>query len=81
MSKPKRMGLEEWEERHKAPAVPEPQTWFTPKQAAAYLNMGLSTLAKMRGAQEGPTWCAPRPNSVRYHRDALDSWMKSQAAQ
>jgi excisionase family DNA binding protein len=74
----KRMSLDDWEARKKAPA--EPQTWFTPKQAAVYLSLGLSTLAKMRLAGTGPDFVRPCSNSVRYHREALNKWMASTLA-
>jgi hypothetical protein len=59
---------------------PENQIWLTPKQAAAVLSLGQSTLAKMRLAGAGPDFVRPCSNSVRYHREALNRWMASTMA-
>ncbi len=73
----KRKSLDQWEAEH---VSNEPQTWFTRPQAAAYLSLGVSTLAKLDMEGKGPEACRPLANSVRYHRDALDSWMLKSAS-
>ena len=78
----KRKTLDEWEARHKAPA--EPQTLFVPLQAAAYLNMGLSTLAKMRiaktGEETGPAFFKI-VEKVLYRKSDIDAWLESKRVQ
>ena len=54
----------------------EPQ-WLTPKEAAAFTGLGVSTLAKMRMAGEGPAFSRPLENAVRYERESLSAWMRS----
>ena len=57
--------------------INENETYLTPKEAAAYLKMGVSTLAKLKMKKIGPVWIAQRPNSVRYARADLDAFMQS----
>jgi predicted DNA-binding transcriptional regulator AlpA len=79
----KRKSLDDFEQKHAAKKkqkvqldLPdENQVWLTAPQAAAYLNLGVSTLAKMRMGMTGPRWSSPRPNSVRYRVSELDRWM------
>jgi predicted DNA-binding transcriptional regulator AlpA len=77
----KRQTLDDFEQKlKKRPKVKldlpdERQVWLTCAQAAAYVGLGISTLAKMRLAKTGPRWSSPRPNSVRYRVSELDRWM------
>jgi excisionase family DNA binding protein len=49
-------------------------TWLTRKQAAAYLKLGESTLAKLFVSGDGPP-AIKVGRSVRYASDDLDAWM------
>jgi hypothetical protein len=51
--------------------------WMTPKQAARYLNLSVSWLAKRRLAGDGPPYVKPG-GAVRYAETSLQHWMKSQ---
>jgi predicted DNA-binding transcriptional regulator AlpA len=75
----KRKTLDDWEEQHKA--EPQNETWFTPPEAAKYLKLGTSTLAKLKSAGKGPVACQVLPNAVRYARSDLDAWMASKRVQ
>jgi excisionase family DNA binding protein len=44
-----------------------------PKDAAEFLNLGQSTLAKLRASGEGPPF-RKLGRSVRYSRDDLEAW-------
>ncbi len=55
------------------PAAPA-DTWLTRKEAAAYLKLGESTLAKMFIAGTSPP-AVKIGKSVRYLRSDLDAWM------
>jgi excisionase family DNA binding protein len=44
-----------------------------PKAAAEFLNLGQSTLAKLRASGEGPQF-RKLGRSVRYSRDDLQAW-------
>ncbi len=54
-----------------------PSPWMTRKQAAEYLGLGLSTLAKLDMQGLGPVTHRPFPLShiVRYRVQELDRWM------
>ena len=52
--------------------------WLNPAQAAAYLGIAVSTLAKWRVAGSGPPFHRPRPRIVRYLRSELDAWFGGQ---
>jgi hypothetical protein len=76
----RRVSLDDFERKHKRPKAQlelpdEKQVWLTRPQAAAYLAMGVSTLAKLDMAGKGPPASHPTPNSVRYRREDLDLWM------
>jgi excisionase family DNA binding protein len=50
--------------------------WLTRKEAAAYLRLGESTLAKLFVAGDGPP-AIKVGRSVRYASEDLDTWMGS----
>ena len=50
---------------------------MTPKEAAAFLRLSLSWLAKARMAGEGPPFMQ-FGRSIRYSKTAVIRWMKSQ---
>jgi Helix-turn-helix domain len=85
----RRISLDDFEQKQAAKKRPkvklnlpdENQVWLAPPQAAAYLGLGLSTLAKMRSTGLGPAWSQPCQNSIRYSRAALDAFMASKAVQ
>jgi excisionase family DNA binding protein len=52
------------------------ETWLTRKQAAAYLKLGESTLAKLFVSGDGPP-AIKVGRSVRYASLDLDCWMNS----
>lgn len=52
--------------------------WLNPAQAAAYLGVAVSTLAKWRVSGTGPPFHRPRPRIVRYLRSDLDAWFGGQ---
>jgi len=54
-----------------------PLTLLTPKQAARYLNLSVSWLAKRRLAGDGPPY-VKLGGAVRYAETSLQQWMKSQ---
>jgi hypothetical protein len=68
----KRRTLDDFEEEHKPAAE-----WLTPKEAAAFTGLGVSTLGKMRMAKTGPAFAQVLPNAVRYSRKALQDFMQS----
>ena len=53
------------------------QDLMTPKEAAAFLRLSLSWLAKARMAGEGPPFMQ-FGRSIRYSKSALVRWMQSQ---
>lgn len=54
--------------------IDEPQPWLTRREAAAYLRLGESTLAKLFISGAGPA-AIKIGKSVRYARNDLDKWM------
>ena len=50
---------------------------LTPKQAARYLNLSVSWLAKRRLAGDGPPY-VKLGGAVRYAEPSLQQWMKGQ---
>lgn len=50
---------------------------LTPKEAARYLNLSVSWLAKRRLAGDGPPY-VKLGGAVRYAEASLQQWMKSQ---
>ena len=50
---------------------------LTPKQAARYLNLSVSWLAKRRLAGDGPPY-VKLGGAVRYAESSLQQWMKGQ---
>lgn len=50
------------------------ETWLTRKEAAAYIKLGQSTLAKLFLTGDGPT-AVKVGRSVRYSIADLDNWM------
>jgi predicted DNA-binding transcriptional regulator AlpA len=55
---------------------PEPERLLTPKDAAHFLRMSLSWLAKARMRGDGPTFIKVG-RSIRYAETALIQWVKS----
>jgi predicted DNA-binding transcriptional regulator AlpA len=53
-----------------------PETLLTPAEAAAFLKVSLSWLAKARQRGEGPPY-AKLGRSVRYSPSVLVAWLKS----
>lgn len=53
-----------------------PETWLTRRQAAAYLKLGESTLAKLFVSGDGPP-AIKIGRSVRYSALDLNVWMSS----
>jgi excisionase family DNA binding protein len=51
--------------------------WMSPAAAAGYLGIAIGTLRNWTSARYVPF--ARRGRVVRYHRDALDSWLRSGA--
>ena len=54
-----------------------PSILLTPKQAARYLNLSVSWLAKRRLAGDGPPY-VKLGGAVRYAETSLQHWMKGQ---
>jgi excisionase family DNA binding protein len=50
------------------------ETYFRPKEAAAYLRSSTSTLAKLRVYGGGPVFCRVG-RSIRYRKSDLDEFM------
>ena len=71
--------------KHSEPAPPRstsspsqtPTTLLTPKDAARFLNLSVSWLAKRRLAGDGPAYIK-MGGAVRYSHAALQQWMKGQ---
>jgi hypothetical protein len=49
---------------------------FTPKEAAAFLRLSVSFLAKARMRGDGPAYVKPG-RAIRYRESALLDWLKS----
>ncbi len=49
------------------------------KQAAEYLGISRSTLAKWRMNSSGPKWHRCGPRLVFYYQDELDTWLAGSA--
>jgi predicted DNA-binding transcriptional regulator AlpA len=49
---------------------------LTPKEAAHFLRVSLSWLAKVRMRGDGPPYIRVSPRSIRYTEAALIQWMK-----
>ena len=58
------------------PSLTSP-TLLTPKDAARFLNLSVSWLAKRRLAGDGPAYIK-MGGAVRYSQAALQQWMKGQ---
>jgi excisionase family DNA binding protein len=54
---------------------------MTPKQAAEYLQLSMSTLAKMRMRGDGPPYNKTGPKAVRYRIAELDAWLEERLIQ
>lgn len=52
--------------------------FLTPKEAASFLRLSLSWLAKARGREDGPPFMQ-FGRAVRYSKEALIRWAKLQA--
>jgi excisionase family DNA binding protein len=52
------------------------ETYFTPREAAAYLRSSTSTLAKARMTKRGPTFVRIG-RAIRYRQRDIDAWMSS----
>lgn len=48
-------------------------------EAADYVRLSLSTLAKLRMRGDGPRYCKAGPRIVVYEEDDLDSWLLARA--
>ena len=51
--------------------------WLRPAQAADYLGLAVSTLAKMRVTGEGPVFHKLTTRSVAYDCRELDAWLEA----
>lgn len=49
------------------------------QEAAAYLRLSYSTLAKMRMTADGPQFIRQSARKVLYRRTALDAWLDARA--
>jgi excisionase family DNA binding protein len=56
------------------------ENWFTRREAASYLKLGESTLAKAFMSGDSPP-AAKVGRSVRYRRADLDAWMAARMRQ
>jgi len=54
---------------------------FRASEAAAYLRLATSTLAKMRMRGDGPQYAKAGPRIVIYHQDQLDAWLAARTRQ
>lgn len=50
-----------------------------PKEAARYLRVSYSTLARWRGSGEGPKFSKAGPRVIVYERTNLDDWIASRS--
>lgn len=57
-----------------------PTDFLTPKEAAEYLRVSISTLAKFRVYGNGPTFCRFGSKAVRYQQSDLDEYMLARRA-
>ena len=55
-----------------------PERLLTPKEAAAFLRLSVSWLAKVRMRGDGPVYVKPG-RAVRYRESDLLSWLRSRA--
>jgi excisionase family DNA binding protein len=55
------------------------ETYFTPREAAAYLKSSTSTLAKARMTKRGPTFVRIG-RAIRYRQRDIDDWMSASIA-
>lgn len=51
--------------------------WFAPDDAATYLGLSVRGLEDMRAKGTGPRFHKVGARVVRYHRDDLDAWLRS----
>lgn len=51
--------------------------WFTCAQAAVYCGINPDTFSVMRAKGKGPKAVGPRNKATRFHRLALDRWMRT----
>lgn len=58
------------------PRLRAPTGYLLPFDAAEYLAMSNSGLAKMRMAGTGPAFYKPTPNMVLYKKEDLDAWIE-----
>jgi predicted DNA-binding transcriptional regulator AlpA len=54
--------------------------FLKPTEAAEYLRMSPSTLAKLRVYGNGPTFCRFGEKAIRYRQGDLDTYMASRSA-
>jgi predicted DNA-binding transcriptional regulator AlpA len=54
--------------------------FLTPLEAACYLSLSLSALARMRRREDGPAFARFSPRVIRYRKRELDEWMQSRCA-
>lgn len=47
-----------------------------PKEAARYLRVSVSTLARWRVAGDGPNFSKAGPRAIIYSRESLDLWLR-----
>jgi predicted DNA-binding transcriptional regulator AlpA len=52
---------------------------LTPKEAANFLRLSESWLAKARMRGDGPPYIAVAPRAIRYRESALLDWLKSRS--
>jgi predicted DNA-binding transcriptional regulator AlpA len=60
------------------PVLADNESLLTPKEAAQFLRLSLSWLAKARMRGDGPPYVKPG-RSVRYRKGDLVQWLKSRA--
>lgn len=51
--------------------------YLRPHEAAAYLGLAASTIAKMRMSGDGPTFIKAGPKVVLYDQKDLDAWLEN----
>ena len=61
--------------RPKAFSGPKPKHYLRTKDAASYIGLAVSTLAKFRVDGSGPRYI--RAGRILYDRDDLDAWLAS----
>jgi hypothetical protein len=52
---------------------------FRTREAAAYVRLAPSTMAKMRMRGDGPQYSKAGPRVVIYHEDKLDAWLAARS--